>query len=43
MIKLTDPSKLHNLGWKHTVELEGGIRFMYQWFVISKANGKTKI
>ena len=33
MIKLTDPSKLHSLGWKHTVELEDGIRSMYEWYL----------
>ena len=32
MIKLTDPSKLHGLGWKHTVELEEGIKVMYNWY-----------
>lgn len=32
MIKLTNPSKLHALGWKHQVELEEGIRSIYQWF-----------
>ncbi|NOQ29766.1 MAG: NAD-dependent epimerase/dehydratase family protein [Helicobacteraceae bacterium] len=32
MIKLTDPSKLHSLGWKHTVELEDGIRKVYEWY-----------
>ncbi len=31
MVKLTDPSKLHALGWKHTVELEEGIRRVYEW------------
>lgn len=31
--KLTDPSKLHNLGWKHTVELENGIEMMYEWYL----------
>lgn len=35
MIKLTDPSKLHSLGWKHTVELEDGIRTMYEWYLNS--------
>ena len=29
MRKLTDPSKLHGLGWKHTIELEEGIKLMY--------------
>lgn len=32
MIKLTDPSKLHALGWKHTVKLEEGIEEVYRWF-----------
>lgn len=32
MIKLTDPSKLHSLGWKHKVELEDGIKTMYEWY-----------
>jgi len=32
MIKLTDPSKLHELGWKHKVELEEGIKMMYEWY-----------
>ncbi|HIP33340.1 MAG TPA: NAD-dependent epimerase/dehydratase family protein, partial [Bacteroidia bacterium] len=31
--KLTDPSKLHQLGWKHTVELEEGIGNMYEWYI----------
>lgn len=31
--KLTDVSKLHSLGWKHQVEIEDGIRQMYQWYV----------
>jgi len=33
MIKLTDPSKLHALGWKHKVELEDGIRIVYAWYL----------
>lgn len=32
MVKLTDPSKLHSLGWKHSVELEEGIRKVYEWY-----------
>ena len=32
MVKLTDPSKLHALGWKHVIELEQGIGTMYQWY-----------
>ena len=33
MVKLTDPSKLHSLGWKHKVELEDGIKTMYEWYL----------
>ena len=33
MVKLTDPSKLHSLGWKHKVELEEGIKTMYNWYL----------
>jgi len=31
--KLTDPSKLQALGWKHKVELEEGIQRMYAWYL----------
>ena len=33
MVKLTDPSKLHALGWKYKVELEEGITTMYEWYI----------
>ena len=33
MKKLTDVSKLHGLGWKHTVELKDGIEKMYAWYL----------
>ena len=36
MKKLTDPSKLHALGWHHQVELEEGIEKMYTWYKESK-------
>lgn len=32
LIKLTNPEKLHKLGWKHKVELEDGIKKMYKWY-----------
>jgi GDP-L-fucose synthase len=35
MVKLTDPSKLHALGWKHKVELEDGIKTVYEWYLKS--------
>lgn len=31
--KLTDVSKLHALGWKHTVEIEEGVERMYRWYI----------
>lgn len=33
MKKLTDPSKLNNLGWKHQINLEDGIIKMYNWYL----------
>ncbi|MDX9815009.1 MAG: GDP-L-fucose synthase [Arcobacter sp.] len=33
MIKLTNPNKLHLLGWKYKMELEDGIRIMYDWYL----------
>ncbi len=33
LIKMTDPSKLHQLGWKHTVELKEGITSIYNWYL----------
>ena len=33
MRKLTDVSKLNKLGWKHTIELEEGIKKLYNWYV----------
>jgi len=32
MKKLTDPSKLHELGWHHFVKLEEGIKTIYHWY-----------
>ena len=31
--KLTDVSKLHGLGWRHRVELEEGVRRLYEWYL----------
>lgn len=30
--KLTDVSKLHALGWKHKIEIDEGVRKLYQWY-----------
>ncbi len=33
MRKLTDVTKLHNLGWHHKIEIEEGVAKMYRWYV----------
>ena len=33
MRKLTDPSKLHALGWHHQIEIEEGVRKIYEWYL----------
>ena len=33
MHKLTDPSKLHALGWHHKIEIEEGVQRMYEWYL----------
>lgn len=33
MRKLTDVSKLHSLGWKHKIEIDEGVRRMFEWYV----------
>jgi GDP-L-fucose synthase len=37
MRKLTDVSKLNSLGWKHSVELEDGVKKVFEWYVKSKS------
>lgn len=32
MRKLTDPSKLHALGWHHKIEIEDGVRYLFEWY-----------
>ncbi len=36
MKKLTDVSKLHSLGWKHSVELDEGLKTIYSWYLNDK-------
>ena len=33
MRKLTDPSKLHSLGWHHKIEIEEGVQRMLEWYL----------
>jgi GDP-L-fucose synthase len=39
--KLMDVSKLQSKGWKHTIELEEGIKMAYQDFLINKNNSSV--
>lgn len=38
--KLMDISKMHDLGWKHKIDLEEGIQITYDWFVKNVENVK---
>lgn len=40
MKKLTDSSKLHGLGWKHTINLKEGVQKVYTWYT-SKFGAST--
>lgn len=31
--KLTDVGKLNGMGWRHKIEIEEGIRLIYQWYI----------
>ncbi len=33
MRKLTDPTKIHELGWHHKIEIDQGIALMYDWYL----------
>lgn len=33
MKKMTNPQKIHDLGWHHTIEIEEGIRTLLNWYV----------
>ncbi|MDR1782989.1 MAG: GDP-L-fucose synthase, partial [Dysgonamonadaceae bacterium] len=33
MRKLTDPTLLHRLGWHHKIEIEEGIKQLYDWYI----------
>ena len=41
--KLMDISKMHDLGWKHKVDLEEGIQMTYNWFVENIENVKKVV
>jgi GDP-L-fucose synthase len=31
--KLCDVSRLHDLGWKHTLGLKDGLKGVYEWYL----------
>ncbi|GHU68404.1 GDP-L-fucose synthase [Bacteroidia bacterium] len=33
MRKLTDPSKIHSLGWHHKIEIEDGVKKLFEWYL----------
>lgn len=33
MRKLTDVSRLNALGWKHTIDVDEGVKRMYEWYI----------
>ena len=33
MRKLTDPSQIHRLGWKHRIDIEEGVEKLYGWYL----------
>ena len=40
--KLLDVSRLHDLGWRHRIDLRDGIRSTYAWFEESLAAGRLR-
>ncbi len=37
--KLMDSSRIHNLGWKHKISLQDGLKMAYQHFLSEIKNG----
>jgi GDP-L-fucose synthase len=33
MRKLTDPSRLNGLGWRHSIEIDEGVKRLYEWYI----------
>jgi GDP-L-fucose synthase len=36
--KLLDVSRLHDLGWRHRIDLADGLRSTYDWFLANRAD-----
>jgi GDP-L-fucose synthase len=41
--KLLDVSRIHDLGWHHTIDLEQGLRQTYRWFVDNLQEGCLRL
>jgi GDP-L-fucose synthase len=35
---LLDVSRLHDLGWRHTIDLKDGVRSTYDWYLKNKSS-----
>jgi GDP-L-fucose synthase len=33
MRKLCDVGKIHSMGWRHKVEIEDGVKKLYEWYL----------
>lgn len=33
MRKLVDVSKINQLGWKHSIDIEKGVELMFKWYL----------
>lgn len=42
MRKLTDVTKLHNLGWRHRIGIEEGVRRLFGWYVENRPNPASR-
>lgn len=40
--KLLDVNKIHELGWRHQIDLKAGIASTYQWFLETSASGMIR-
>jgi GDP-L-fucose synthase len=36
MRKLTDPSKIHALGWHHQIDVDEGVKKLYNWYLANQ-------
>jgi GDP-L-fucose synthase len=41
--KVLDVTRLHGIGWRHSIDLEAGIRATYQWFLSSSPQSQVVV